>query len=221
MGIENSILSAQEAQSIFPLLNPKSFVGALYSPGDGDIDPSQLCNALVKLAIATTNAEVIEDCPVREIHTVKTERGQNKIVALQTDFGVIKTDCIVNAAGVWGNRLTESLGCTIPIVAMKHAYIVTEAIDGVQRMPNLRDHDASIYFRKYSRQADVVSVPTALDEWKLEIYSNCGNCIVFKAFVVQLLKWAATNRIQSFWIMLRTISISDCTIWIGRHLISM
>lgn len=151
MGIESSILSPAEAQSIFPLLNQKSFIGALYSPGDGDIDPSQVCNALVKLAINTKNAQIIEDCPVREIHTEKTERGRHKIVALQTDYGVIKTDCVVNAAGVWGNNLIESLGCSIPIVPMKHAYIVTESMDGVQRMPNLRDHDASIYFREYSQ----------------------------------------------------------------------
>lgn len=128
-------------------MNPKSFLAALYSPGDGDIDPTQVCNALVKLAIQTANAQVIEDCPVNELLTERTERGVNKIVGLQTQYGAINTDCVVNATGVWGNNLTESFGCTLPLVPMKHAYIVTEPIEGVQRMPNLRDHDASIYFR--------------------------------------------------------------------------
>lgn len=130
MGIENSIISSNEAQSIFPLLNPKSFLAALHSPGDGDIDPTQVCNALIKLSTQTGNAQIFEDCPVREIHTEKTERGLNKIVGLQTDHGVIKTDTIVNATGVWGNHLTESLGCTLPLIPMKHAYIVTEPIEG-------------------------------------------------------------------------------------------
>lgn len=147
MGIENSIISSKQAHSIFPLLNPKSFLGAMHSPGDGDIDPSQLCNALVKLAIQTANAQVIEDCPVHELLTEQTERGVHKIFGVKTEHGIIKTDCIVNATGVWGNNLIESLGCTLPLVPMKHAYIVTEPIEGVQRMPNLRDHDASIYFR--------------------------------------------------------------------------
>lgn len=147
MGIDNSIISSNQAQSIFPLLNPKSFTSALYSPGDGDIDPTQLCNALTKLAIQTTNAQIIEDCPVHEILTERTERGLNKIVGLQTDYGFIKTDCVVNATGVWCNHLIESFGCTLPLIPMKHAYIVTEPIEGVQRVPNLRDHDGSIYFR--------------------------------------------------------------------------
>jgi hypothetical protein len=30
---------------------------------------------------------------------------------------------------------------------MKHAYVVTENIPEVEGLPNIRDHDASIYFR--------------------------------------------------------------------------
>lgn len=86
MGIENSMLSSTEALEIFPLLNPKAFIGALYSPGDGDIDPTLLCNALTKLAIETSNAQVIEDCPVKEILTEQSERGVNKIIGLRTEY---------------------------------------------------------------------------------------------------------------------------------------
>lgn len=35
----------------------------------------------------------------------------------------------------------------IPLSPMKHAYIVTESIPEVKNMPNVRDHDASVYFR--------------------------------------------------------------------------
>lgn len=147
MGIDNAIISSAEAQSIFPLLNPKSFSAALYSPGDGDIDPTMLCNALIKLANRTANAQVIEDCPVREILVEKNERGVNRVIGLRTDHGDITTDCIVNATGVWGKDLIEPLGISLPLIPLKHSYIVSEPIEGVQRMPNVRDHDASIYFR--------------------------------------------------------------------------
>ena len=30
---------------------------------------------------------------------------------------------------------------------MRHAYIVTERIEGIQNMPNVRDHDASVYLK--------------------------------------------------------------------------
>ena len=30
---------------------------------------------------------------------------------------------------------------------MKHAYITTERIEGIENMPNIRDHDASVYLK--------------------------------------------------------------------------
>ena len=38
-------------------------------------------------------------------------------------------------------------GVTVPLVAMRHAYVVTERIEGIQNMPNMRDHDASVYLK--------------------------------------------------------------------------
>lgn len=37
---------------------------------------------------------------------------------------------------------------------MKHAYVVTERIDGVHNLPNIRDHDASVYLKT---QGDAIS----------------------------------------------------------------
>ncbi len=30
---------------------------------------------------------------------------------------------------------------------MKHAYVTTDRIDGIMGMPNVRDHDASVYLK--------------------------------------------------------------------------
>ena len=30
---------------------------------------------------------------------------------------------------------------------MKHAYVVTEKIPGIENMPNIRDHDLSVYLK--------------------------------------------------------------------------
>jgi sarcosine dehydrogenase len=38
-------------------------------------------------------------------------------------------------------------GVKVPLVAMRHAYIVSERIEGIQNMPNVRDHDASVYLK--------------------------------------------------------------------------
>lgn len=49
-GLESHILGPEETVKLFPLLDPKSFYGSLYSPADGVVDPSMLCNALIRAA---------------------------------------------------------------------------------------------------------------------------------------------------------------------------
>lgn len=70
-----------------------------------------------------------------------------EVQGVKTASGVIKTNIIVNATGVWGRDLLEPHGVFLPLIPMKHSYVVSETIDGVQGVPNLRDHDYSIYFR--------------------------------------------------------------------------
>lgn len=54
---------------------------------------------------------------------------------------------MVNAAGVWSKNIAELVGLDLPVVPMKHSYIVTESIPEVKNTPNIRDHDGSIYLR--------------------------------------------------------------------------
>lgn len=75
------------------------------------------------------------------------EFEQYKIVGVETAQGVIKTGCVVNAAGVWGNDVAQMVGLEVPLVPMKHAYVVTESIPKFKNTPNIRDHDGSIYYR--------------------------------------------------------------------------
>ena len=55
--------------------------------------------------------------------------------------------CLRLSAGAWAPPLGAMAGVNVPLCAMKHAYVVTERIEGIQNMPNMRDHDASIYFK--------------------------------------------------------------------------
>lgn len=81
--------------------------------------------------------------------------GGEKVKAVHTNVGTIKTNCVVNACGVWAPYIGAMCGVTVPLVAMKHAYIVTEKIEGIEKMPNVRDHDLSIYLKL---QGDALSI---------------------------------------------------------------
>jgi sarcosine dehydrogenase len=42
------------------------------------------------------------------------------------------------------------IGVDIPLVPMKHSYVVFDTIDGLSKgLPNMRDHDGSVYFRTH------------------------------------------------------------------------
>lgn len=147
LNIDNKIMSSTEiTDTIFPLLNSKSFIGGLYSPGDGVVDPAMLCTSLTKAAIKN-GGQFIEHCPVTDILVGANMVKGKKVLGVTTPHGIIRADCVVNATGVWGRDLIEKHDVYLPLIPMRHSYIVSESIDGIKGMPNVRDHDASIYLR--------------------------------------------------------------------------
>ncbi|KAK4886912.1 hypothetical protein RN001_003183 [Aquatica leii] len=143
--IDSQIISSVEASKLHPLLNPNSFTSALYSPNDGRIDPSMFCAAIAKGA-SKYGGKIVENCAVLDILT-SYKTGFKKIKSVKTELGTIKTNCVVNAAGVWSTNISKMVDLEIPLTAFKHAYIITDAIAGAKSAPNVRDHDASICFK--------------------------------------------------------------------------
>lgn len=144
--IESHVLTPDEVTKIFPLLDPKSFTGALYSPGDGVVDPAMMCAALTRGA-KNSGGMVFEDTSVTDLITGQNVLGVRDVRGVVTDKGVIRTNVVINATGVWGRDLIEKIGIYLPLIPMRHAYVVSETINGIHGMPNVRDHDYSLYFR--------------------------------------------------------------------------
>ncbi|MPC31556.1 Sarcosine dehydrogenase, mitochondrial [Portunus trituberculatus] len=118
------------------------------------MDPAGLCQGLTRWA-TQAGARVFEECPVTEIKTQETLLGGRRVTEVHTPRGVIKTNAVVNATGCWANDIAGLVGVKVPLAPMKHAYVVTEKIPGIENMPNVRDHDASVYLRL---QGDALSV---------------------------------------------------------------
>ncbi|XP_074108249.1 sarcosine dehydrogenase, mitochondrial-like [Cotesia typhae] len=144
--IEAHVLTPEETKKLYPFIDEKSFTGAIYSPQDGTIDPSILVDALTKSAKGL-GSKVIENCPVHKIITQENDYGWKSVTGVETPYGTIRTKCVLNAAGVWAGSLAKLAGVNIPLIPMKHAYVVSEPIEGVQGLPNIRDHDGSLYIK--------------------------------------------------------------------------
>ncbi|KAF0876092.1 SARDH protein, partial [Crocuta crocuta] len=153
-GVESHVLSPAETKALYPLMNVGDLYGTLYVPHDGTMDPAGMCTALTRAATAR-GAQVIENCPVTDICVRTDDFGVRRVAAVETEHGSIQTPCVVNCAGVWASSVGRMAGVKVPLVAMHHAYVVTERIEGIQNMPNVRDHDASVYLRL---QGDALSV---------------------------------------------------------------
>ncbi|RHY32968.1 hypothetical protein DYB32_002079, partial [Aphanomyces invadans] len=152
--IPAQVLSPSDTKQLYPLMNVSDLKGTLYSPGDGTIDPSGWVTALTKGA-RQLGAKAYQHTRVEAIVTRPAKHGK-QVTGVQVAGGhVIQTKHVVNCGGVWAPAISQMVGQDIPLCAMHHAYVVTERIEGIQNMPNVRDHDASVYLKL---QGDVLQV---------------------------------------------------------------
>src|SRR5207244_10575034 len=92
-GLPLELVSAAEAQRLFPPMSTDGVLGAAYLPTDGYIDPSQLTFALAAGA-RRGGAEIATNTRVTGIRT-----HRNRVTAVETDRGDVATDVVVNASG--------------------------------------------------------------------------------------------------------------------------
>ncbi|CAJ1421916.1 unnamed protein product [Effrenium voratum] len=151
-GIESHVLSPEEVKKVHPLLRVDDIYGGVWSPGDGTIDPTGICNAYAKAA-RKIGGGIYENVGVSgiEVEDYATAGGASsrRIQAVLTSCGQrIETKTIVNACGAWANEVAAMAKVEIPLRAMKHAMVLTEPIAGMHSgLPNVRDHDLSVYLK--------------------------------------------------------------------------
>jgi glycine cleavage system T protein len=143
-GLPLELVSPQGAQDLFPPMSLDGVLGAAYLPTDGYIDPSQLTFALAEGA-RRRGAEVSTSTRVTGI---RTARG--RVEAVETNRGVIETEVVVNAGGMYAREIGALAGVVVPIVPMAHEYLVLEPSGLPLDMPTMRDPSLLVYFRPES-----------------------------------------------------------------------
>jgi 4-methylaminobutanoate oxidase (formaldehyde-forming) len=142
-GLPMELISSKEACDLFPVMNKKGIVGGAFLPTDGQIDPSGVTYALAKGA-RDGEAEIYTETRVTGI-TLKNGAVDEVI----TEKGKVKTEVVVNAAGIWAPEIGRMVGVSLPIIPMEHQYIITKPIEGVRKgMTTMRDPDLLVYFRE-------------------------------------------------------------------------
>jgi glycine cleavage system aminomethyltransferase T/glycine/D-amino acid oxidase-like deaminating enzyme len=141
--LECELISPDRAEELYPVLETSDLLGAIWLPGDGTANPTDVTQSLARGA-RNRGALVAERTRVTGIDT-----REGAVTGVRTDRGDIEAEVVVNCAGQWAKAVGALCGVTVPLHSAEHFYVVTEQIDGVHRMlPILRDPDGYTYFKE-------------------------------------------------------------------------
>ena len=124
LGLKVDILNPNEINDVVSILDVKGMraIGATFCPADGHANPFKTTFAYADAARSKganiyTHTEVVD---------IKTENKRTSVV--ETDRGAIKTDTVVNAAGVWSKKIAEMVGVKLPNVPFRKEILATERL---------------------------------------------------------------------------------------------
>ena len=173
--LPTEMLTASEVASLHPLVDTANIECGVWTPKDGDVDPTMLTTAISRRAKAAGaefhfNVEVQSvarrsdgsgfDVAVKRQRSAKAAGDANTDAVAargieEEDEQVLSADIVVNCAGLWSRKFSNQLGMTHPAFVIEHQYAITEAIPALegrlgdgQRVPVLRDLAGSSYVRQ-------------------------------------------------------------------------
>jgi dimethylglycine dehydrogenase len=151
LGVDTRMISVDEAAEHFPLMDKSKFLGAMWHPLEGHLDPSGTTHAYAKAA-RVNGAEVVRHNRVLETNQI--EDGKWQVV---TEKGTVTCEHLVNAGGLWGREVGRMAGIEIPALCMAHQYLLTEEMPEVvayneandgREVVHAIDFDGEIYMRQ-------------------------------------------------------------------------
>jgi 4-methylaminobutanoate oxidase (formaldehyde-forming) len=185
-GLPLELISAEEAQELFPLMSTEGVLGAAWLPTDGYIDPSQLTYALADGA-RRGGCRIFTETRVTGIDV-----RDGRVRGVRTDRGDVAAEVVVDAGGMFAAEIGRMAGVRVPLLPMSHQYLVTQPLDAVREaratrpssqfsadsaenceltrgsLPTLRDPDLLVYYREdgdglvmggYERQSEPAFLP--------------------------------------------------------------
>jgi glycine cleavage system aminomethyltransferase T/glycine/D-amino acid oxidase-like deaminating enzyme len=146
-GIAFDYVSPGEAANIAPILRTDDLTGAVFIPGDGKANPTDLTQSLAKGA-RLRGARLFEGVKATGVQ-VTDGRVTGLRWSLDGDEGEIACETLVNCGGQWAREFGRLAGVNVPLYSAEHFYVVTKAIAGVTpALPVIRDPDGFIYYKE-------------------------------------------------------------------------
>ncbi len=166
MGLDTRIIDPGEIRELSPIVNTDGILGALYDPLDGHLDPYGTTHAYAKAA-QQQGAEILLRDPVRDLQA--RADGSWEVI---TDQGSVRTEHVVNAAGLWAREVAEMAGVFLPLHPMEHQYLVTDDLPEVYQrdheLPHVMDPAGESYLRQEGRGLVIGIYEQDCDPWAID-----------------------------------------------------
>ncbi len=145
------LVGPEQVAGLHPFYNLDGVLGALHTPDDGHVDPT---NATMAMAAGARlkGIRIIRNC--RATNITRADTGE---WIVETAQGTITCEHVVNAGGTYARQIGEWSGLQLPMTSMTHHYFVTEPVPEFEaldrELPVIRDdRKVSGYIRMEQRR---------------------------------------------------------------------
>ena len=122
LGLKVDILDPGQINDVVPILDVKGMqaIGATFCPTDGHANP-------FKTTFAYANAAKRNGAKIyTHTNVINIKLNNKRISEVKTDKGSVKTNTVVNAAGVWSKEIAEMVGVKLPNIPFRKEIMATE-----------------------------------------------------------------------------------------------
>jgi glycine cleavage system aminomethyltransferase T/glycine/D-amino acid oxidase-like deaminating enzyme len=162
-GVDVHEISPREVRELFPLAKVDDIEAGFYIKEDGRVNPVDVTMALAKGA-RMRGVRIFE-----RVASTGVLQDRGRVTGVRTAIGDIRTDIVVNCAGMWARQFGELAGVTVANQAAEHYYLITEPIkDLPPNMPVLEDPAAYGYYREEGGGLMVGLFEPVCAPWKVE-----------------------------------------------------
>jgi sarcosine oxidase subunit beta len=141
LGGSSEMVSPGRASQLNPFIDPSVLLGASFSPRDGYAQPAQVVHGYADAArsLGVVFSELTE--------VIAIDTHDDRVTAVRTSRGLVRTDTVICAAGAWSQRIGEMAGVFLPVVPVRRQIGFTGPL--MQPMPTVPftlDLGSTLYF---------------------------------------------------------------------------
>jgi sarcosine oxidase subunit beta len=141
IGINTSVITADEVKRLFPDLVTDHFDYAAYEPDSGYADATLTTNSFIEAA-KRDGAALIQNC---EVTAIRTAGG--KVVGVDSTKGSFDAPIVVNVAGPWAKHVASLAGIEVPLETWTHDVAFLHRPPSLGKIPAVIDDTINCYFR--------------------------------------------------------------------------